>query len=500
MTELREREGDERELVKDVVIVGSGCACWMSACYLKCAFPALNVTVLEQGSGCALDLFEDTGPEFQRDFCDRAGLSEVEWMRSCDATFKVAAKFVNWRVPRSETPDDHYYRLYDAMPLCDDVPLADYWPLQHERGGPSTLEYACYPAPKLLDARLGPQYLDGSCAMPYAWQFDARSMAAYLRAIALGRGVRHIVEPLDRVELGADGSIGSLVTQQGRKLTADLFLDCSGFRGRLINEALGEPFLDMSDCLPCDHALSMVVRNDDALIGVDPYTSAIALKAGWAMKVPLLERFGSHYFYSSRFTSEEEAARELSSLWGIEPNLGRIAITKLRAGRNRRSWVKNCVSIGRSSAFIEPLEMSHVRFVQLGLAQLVQHFPARACDSLRQSRFNQAIAELIDQERDLVQVHYATTPRSDEPFWPACRRGLKFSSAGSEKLHSSFWTDDGYGCVLAAMGWQPELPSVRNRSESRRKAQQMFKEIRQASDQLYARLPTNHELLRRLHG
>jgi tryptophan halogenase len=496
MSHPRERARSERQLVTEIVILGSDCSCWMSACYLKRAFPSLNVTVLEEGSGSALDLFEDTGPGFQSEFCDVVGLSEPDWMRRCDATFKVAEKLVNWRVPRSETPDDHYYRLYDAMPTCRGVPLADYWSPQD---GPTSMEYACYRAPKLLDARFGPQHRDGSRAITYAWQFDARLMSAHLRATALRAGVRCITEQLEKVERDSDGSIASLLTRQGSKLTADLFIDCSGLRARLIREALAEPFFDMSECLPCDRALSLIVFHDDALSGVDPYTSAIALKAGWAMKVPLLGRFGSHYFYSSKFASHDEAALELCSLWELDAPRQTLAITQLRAGRACRSWVKNCVSIGRASGFIEPLEVSQIQLVSLALQELVKHLPARCFDQWERARFNQTMAEAFDEARDLAQMHYATTPRDDEPFWRACRDELLLSNSVRDRLQRSRWTDDGYGCILAAMG-RHERPSPFDQHAAHQEAQSMFEEIRQASDRLYARLPTNYELLRQLHG
>jgi tryptophan halogenase len=498
MIDQRERAPVERRQLKDIVILGSGCCCWMSACYLKQAFPSLNITVLEESGGGALDLFEDTGPGFQNDFCDVVGLSEADWMRRCDATFKVAEKLVNWRVPRSETPDDHYYRLYDTMPTCSGVPLADYWSLQP---GAAALEYACYRAPKLLDARLAPRDRDGSRAFRYAWQFDARLMSAQLRATALSRGVHCVADRLARVEHAADGSIASLVARQAGRFTADLFIDCSGFRSRLIDEALGEPFLDMSDYLPCDRALSLVVFHDDALSGVDPYTSAIALKAGWAMKVPLLGRFGTHYFYCSDFASDEQAAFELCSLWELPPHRLTISSTKLRVGRYRRCWVKNCVSVGRSSGFVEPLDVSHVECVTVALQELVKHLAGQCLDPSARARFNEAMAEAFDGARDLTQAHYATTPRADEPFWRVCRDELLLSTSMKERLQrSSFWSDDGYDCILAAMGRRSERRLLRREYASHPEVQNMFEEIRRATDCLYARLPTNYELLQQLHG
>src|SRR6186713_774011 len=163
-------------------------------------------------------------------------------MRRCNAAFKVGIKFENWKKPRAEGTSDYFYHLFGLLPEVDGVPLSHYWALKHHQGSEEPFTYACYKEPPLLDAKLAPRYMDGTRAMYYAWHFDAHLVADYLRDIAVGWGVEHLVDKLDRVELAADGSIGTLHMSSGRKLTADLFVDCSGFRGLLLNGALGVPF------------------------------------------------------------------------------------------------------------------------------------------------------------------------------------------------------------------------------------------------------------------
>src|SRR6185295_3905 len=159
-----------------------------------------------------------------------------------------------------------------------------------------------------------------------------------------------------------DGRIAALVMQSGRRFAGDLFVDCSGFRSLLIGKALGEPFIDMSDHLLCDSAVATAVPHDDARYGIEPYTSAIAMKSGWTWKIPMLGRFGTGYVFSSKFTARDEATDEFVKLRSLDPNKVRLNQISFRTGRNRRAWVKNCVSIGLSSCFVEPLESTGIYF------------------------------------------------------------------------------------------------------------------------------------------
>jgi hypothetical protein len=490
-----------RALIRSVLVVGGTTAGWMTACYLKKAFPSLELTVLDVPDTSAFELAQGTNPQLQSLFFDRLGVAEDEWMRQCGASFKVATKHLNWSKPRCETPDDYYYQLFEALPDCDNLPLAHYWMHNRLQGDRQPMEYACHKEPKVLDVKLAPRYRDGSQAMRYAWHVDAQLMSRFLKRRAAGWGVQHVVGHLGQVELTTDGSIRSVLTQQGRRLEADLFVDCSGARRLLIN-ALQEPFIDMSDYLVCDAVVSSTFANDDATDGVDPYTSAIALNAGWAWKVPMLGRVGAGYVYCSKFAGPDSAARELCALWGLEAERQSLTQTRFQIGRNRRSWVKNCVSIGLSSGCVEPLESSSIDFVCAALEQLAMHFPDRSFAAVLRDRFNLVTATRLDRARDLTQLHYLASPRQDSAFWRTSRRSLKLSHDAQHTLDSySLGLPAGYH-VLAGMGLVTErpLPCVRYRPDSQEKARQMFEQIRQSSDQLYARLPTNYELLRELHA
>ena len=523
------KQGEQPDLIKNVVILGGGTAGWMAASYLKKAFPDVNITLMEAPAIPKIGVGEATIPNLQKVFFDFLGLEESQWMRHCNAAFKCAIRFENWRKPRSSGANEHFYHVFGQIPNCDNIPLAQYW--AHKAGTGATQEamaYACYKEPPLLDAKLAPRHLDGTRAMYYAWHFDAHLVADFLRDVAKGWGVTHLTDELESVELNDDGGIKTLLTKQGRKLEGDLFIDCSGFRGLLINKAMQEPFVDMSDYLFCDSAVASAVPNDDEKLGVDPYTSAIAMDSGWTWKIPMLGRFGSGYVYSSKFETPDKATQDFCKLWNLDPDKQPLNKIRFRVGRNRRAWVKNCVSIGLASCFVEPLESTGIYFIYAAIYQLAKHFPDKSFNPGLMNAFNREVEVMFDDTRDFIQCHYLTTQRDDTAFWRANAHDLRLSDQVKEKLElykagltvnmpladadsyygnfetefRNFWKNSNFYCVMAGMGVMPEqsLPNIRLRPESQRKAEAEFEAIKRKSAELQASLPTNHQFLKQLHG
>lgn len=518
----------QADLMEHVVIVGGGTAGWMTASYLKKAYPDVNFTLIEAPAIPKIGVGEATIPNLQKVFFDFLGIEEDEWMRRCNAAFKVAVKFVNWRKPAAAGVDDHYYHTFGILPNCDSMPLSHYWSHNRLNGWDVPFDYACYKEPPLMDAKLSPRFLDGSKAMYYAWHFDAHLVADFLREKATSWGVEHVIDQVENVELADDGSIKAIKTMHGRTIKGDLFVDCSGFRGLLINKAMKEPFLDMSDYLMNNSAVATAVPHDDEKYGVEPYTSAIAMSSGWTWKIPMLGRFGTGYVYCDKFATEDQAANEFCKLWNLDPAKQNLNKIKFRVGRNRRAWVKNCVSIGLSSCFVEPLESSGIYFIYAAIYQLAKHFPDKGMNPTLQDRFNEEIATMFDDTRDFIQMHYLTTPREDTPFWRANKYDLKISDDVKKKLETyksglavnmpvttedayygnfeaefrNFWTNGSFYCILGGMGWLPEVsvPQVRYRPDSRKKAEEIFRSIKMEADDLKGRLPTCYQFLRKLHG
>ncbi len=524
--------------IKDIVILGGGTAGWMTAAYLgKELQGQVRITVLESPDIGKIGVGEATIPNLQKVFFDHLGLAEHEWMRHCNASFKVAVRFINWRTAGAGVPQprslgqgpDHFYHPFGILPSQDQIPITHYWFLKKHQGKTDeACDYACFKEPPLMDARLAPCWRNGRPATRYAWHFDAHLVADFLRRHATSKlGAVHVPDTLTGVDFHDNGFIKSLHTRGGRVLAGDLFIDCSGFRGLLINQALQEPFIDMNDHLLCDSAVACAVPHNDRENGVEPYTSAIGMPAGWTWKIPMLSRFGTGYVYSSQFATVDQASEDFCKLWGLDPNKATLNKIRFRVGRNRRAWVKNCVGIGLASCFLEPLESTGIYFIYAALYQLAKHFPDKHFDPILSDRFNREIEMMFDDTRDFIQAHFHFSPRVDTPFWRACK-DLHLTEYIKEKIalyragipinppltdesayygnyeveFRNFWTNGSYYCILGGLGLLPDhpLPILAHKSESVQKAEALFAEVKRQQQELVASLPTNYEFLLKLHG
>ena len=256
--------------IRKVVILGGGTAGWMAASYLgKALQGTAEITVLEAPSIPRIGVGEATIPNLQTAFFDYLGIEESEWMRECNASFKIGIKFINWRTPGrgQATPrdaagqPDYFYHLFGLMENIDGIPLSHYW-VERKLAGQAELPFdaSCYAETAMMDANLAPRDVNGTKYANYAWHFDARLVADFLRRFATEKqGVVHIEDEMVQVQQDQYGFITALTTKSGGVITGDLFIDCSGFRGLLINKALAEPFIDMSDHLLCDSAVATAV-------------------------------------------------------------------------------------------------------------------------------------------------------------------------------------------------------------------------------------------------
>ena len=289
--------------IRKVVILGGGTAGWMTAAYLGKALNGnVQITVLEAPAIPRIGVGEATVPNLQKVFFDFLGLAEDEWMPECNASFKMAVKFINWRTPGAgeaacrttdEGRSDYFYHPFGILPDHDQTPLSHYWYRKYYRGDTTRpFAYSCFREPPAMDACKAPVYPDGTPATRYAWHFDAAKVADFLRRFATERqGVVHVQDQMEEAVLDERGFITGLRTKTGRVLDGDFFVDCSGFRGLLINQVMREPFVDMSDHLLCDSAVATAIPHDDATYGIEPYTSAIAMPSGWTWRIPMLGPF-----------------------------------------------------------------------------------------------------------------------------------------------------------------------------------------------------------------
>lgn len=445
-----------------VVIVGGGTAGWMTASHLKKSLPGVDITVIESSSIKTIGVGEATFSTVKL-FFDFLGLDESEWMPSCNASYKLAIKFVDWRAGGG-----HFFHPFQRYEVVEGFNLGEWWLKLKRQEEP--FDYACFLVPALCDAQRSPRFLDGTVfddkvrdyftvdrqgkknilsehkvQYPYAYHFDAGLLAEFLKGYATRRGVRQVVDDVAEVNLRADGSIDHLTTLQHGALQGDLYVDCTGFRGLLINQALSEPFLSFSPSLLCDSAVAMQVPRDVQVHGINPYTTAAALTAGWVWEIPLYGRIGTGYVYSSRFLSRDAAEAELRRHLGSAADGLGAAHIKMRIGRCRNSWVKNCVAIGLASGFVEPLESTGIFFIQNGIEELVNHFPGDGYDASIIKNYNRVVGECIDGVRDFLIMHYYATDRADTEFWRATR-GLQLPEELGERLEL----------------WKQRLPNARN--------------------------------------
>ncbi|MET9518233.1 tryptophan halogenase family protein [Streptomyces sp. NPDC002994] len=531
------RSTDNR--IQKVVILGGGTAGWMTAAYLgKALQDTVDITVLEAPAIPRIGVGEATVPNLHRTFFEYLGIAEDEWMRECNASFKMAVRFVNWRTDgrgeaQARTLDnggpDHFYHPFGLLPDYDQTPLSHYWfNRKHEGRTQEPFDYACFREPPVMDALRAPRWMDGKPATRYAWHFDAQLVADFLQRFSTSKqGVHHVQDEMTRVEQDERGFVTALHTKSGQVLEADLFVDCSGFRGLLINQALGEPFINMSDHLLCDSAVATAVPHDDEKHGIEPYTSAIAMSSGWAWKIPMLGRFGTGYVYSSRFSSQDEATEEFCALWGLDPEETKFNHVRFRVGRNQRAWVNNVVSIGLSSCFLEPLESTGIYFITAAIYQLAKHFPDRTFNKALVNRFNNEIEVMFDDTRDFIQAHFYYAPRTDTAFWrenkkltlpdnirekiAAYRAGLPINSpvtdestyyGNFEAEFRNFWTNGSYYCIFSGLGLEPDapLPVLAHKPESVAGAEPLFDLVKQQQQNLVDTLPSTYDYLRHLHN
>jgi len=351
-------------MIKSVVIVGGGTAGWMTASYLNAAFGArVDVTVIESQRVGRIGVGEATFSTV-RHFFDYLGLDEREWLPKCAGSYKLGIKFENWRQPAH-----YFYHPFERLRTADGFSLADWWLLIGDRSRPFDRE--CFVTSALCDANRSPRLLDGSllaagldaslgrstleqqrAQFPYAYHFDADRVAAFLAEHAIAGG-GHVVD--DVVEVGRDarGWIDRIRTREHGDLVGDLYVDCTGFRGLLINQTLGQTFDSFTDVLPNNRAVALRVPRQDATM-IEPYTTATAMDAGWIWTIPLFRRNGHGYVYSDDFCSPEEAERTLRQFCAPGRDDLPANHIHMRIGRNRNSWVHNCVAIGLASAFVEP--------------------------------------------------------------------------------------------------------------------------------------------------
>mmetsp|Transcript_11206 Transcript_11206/g.22712 ORF Transcript_11206/g.22712 Transcript_11206/m.22712 type:complete len:530 (-) Transcript_11206:100-1689(-) len=514
-----------KDKLDKIIIVGGGSSGWMSAAYLmKATNFKVKVELIESPDIPKIGVGEATLPSIKEQLFDFLEIPEKEWMPKCNATYKMGIKFVNWRLSPQEG-GDKYYHIFGEMPLIEGFPLSQVWYDLKRRGHDKPLDYSCHTSTYLCDHNKSPKYLNGESAVHSAYHFDASLIADFLKEWCIERGISYVQDHLVDAELKESGDINCVVSKQDKRYFADLFIDCSGFRGFLIDQVLNEPKISYAKSLLNNRAVTINTSNDGST-DIPPYTSATAITSGWTWNTPLKDRSGNGYVYSGDFQSKEDAERELREYLGPKAEGRPARHIKFESSRRVRSWVKNCVSIGLSSNFLEPLESTGIYFIYAALYQLAEHFPSKDMSPVLREKFNNKIAYMVDDVKDFIVLHFCTSPREDTPYWKTNKYDLEISSelrdildlqkAGmpikrsyraNEALYTSFeaafdrfWTNSNYQSILAGVNYLPDAttPMLDYYPDIFQRAKAIIDQVEHGSYELMEELPSHYEYLESL--
>jgi len=404
--------------IRNILIVGGGTAGWLAAGFLaRTLGSSVGVTLVESREIGIIGVGEGTFPSI-RGTLSTLGIDEATFIRECHATFKQGVHFAHWVREPGKPGAAHYFHPFNQPSQRPGGPeLLPYW-LRGAAGSTSfaaastlqTAVAAASHAPK----RIGDA--DYIAPLNYAYHFDAASFAALLCRHAQKLGVKRIEATVDSVQLTEDGSIASVTTREAGVLSADLFVDCTGFRARLIGEALGSPFRNINDTLFVDRALALQVPYAQPDAPIASYTISTAHEAGWTWDIGLHDRRGTGYVYSSRHTSDERAEQILRGYVGAAGDGLSPRLLKLNVGYRETHWIKNCVAIGLSGGFLEPLESSGIGLIEAATYLLSYLFPHDGNLAPAAKFFNEQMRQRYEKIVDFVKMHYCLSRRSED-FW-----------------------------------------------------------------------------------
>lgn len=489
--------------IKKIVIVGGGTSGWIAASVLAHQFrpEVLQVELVESEDIGTIGVGESTIPPFIG-LIRNLGINEQHFIQKVHATFKLGIRFPDWN-----RLNDSYFHPFGSIGVRFGVhEFYQAWLKAKSLGHDSGLqEFA--PCSVMADKHrfFLPQEAQKTPigGASYALHIDAKLAADYLRNYAEERGVKRTEGMVTEVKQHGDGGIASLLLKSGEQVDGDFFIDCTGFYSLLIEKTLGVGFEDWRNFLPCNRAIAVQTENTGEAL---PYTISTAREAGWTWRIPLQHRTGNGYVYSSDHCSDEEArARLLECVDGeliTEP-----MVIPFKTGLRESFWRKNCVSVGLSGGFIEPLEATAIHLVVRGMDFFLRFFPDQGCEPALINEYNRRMRMDYEEIRDFVVLHYCVTEREDTPFWKHCKtmaipdslreRIELFKAHGTlregvdELFRSPSWQS-----VFEGMGIRPEKYSPRIDNLDYKLIEDTLKEARQSIAGMVDTLPTHDQFIR----
>ena len=502
--------------IDHVVIVGGGTAGWLAAGIIAARLrgrmkAGLTVTLVESPDTPIIGVGEGTWPTL-RSTLKNMGISETDFFRECDASFKQGAKFARWT---TGAPDDAYYHPLMLPQGFEQVNLAPHW-LAGEADG-SFCDAVCAQG-VICDAGLAPKAIttpEYEGAANYAYHLNAGKFAPFLQRHACDKlGVRHVLANVGAIHHADNGDIASIETDRAGTITGDLFIDCTGFRSLLLGEAMGVPFRSCADVLFCDTALAVQLPYDDPDAPIASHTISTAQSAGWIWDIGLPVRRGVGHVFSSRHIDEDAAEAELRAYLGPAGKDLPVRKINIRSGHRETFWKGNCVAVGLAAGFLEPLEASAIVLVELSAKLIAEQMPAtRGVMDIVAKRFNATTHYRWGRIIDFLKLHYVLSKRTDTAFWRDNRLPETIPERLQELLqlwrHQGPWFHDefdrvdevfpaaSYQYVLYGMDFETEVDRAWL-SADERAAERALRENRVQIEKLSARLPRHRDLIRKI--
>lgn len=498
--------------IKRIVIVGGGTAGWLTAALVAAEHrrAGLAITLLESPQVPTVGVGEGTWPSM-RDTLRRIGVGETEFVRACDATFKQGSLFVGWR---GDAPDAYMHPFTLPHGFLDTNLVAGW---QQAQGRPYAELVSAQP--QLCRAGRGPKQFNTpefAAVANYAYHLDAGKFGAFLRQHAVAHlGVRHVVDHVESVRARENGDIAALQTREHGALEGDLFVDCTGERALLLGQHFGIERVDLRPVLFNDRALALQVPYPEPTTPIACQTIATAQANGWIWDIGLSTRRGVGHVYSSAHTSDDEAAAALlryvqSSGGPPAPALAAPRRLTFEPGYRSRSWHRNCVAIGMSAGFVEPLEASSLALVELGAAALADQMPVTRAQMDHVARqYNETFSYRWQRVVDFLKLHYVLSRRGDSAYWrdhrvetsiPASLNNLLAMWRYQPPSHYQLTRVDevfpsaSYHYVLYGMGFSP-LPSTGRTADDPDRAEACFREAADLARRMLPALPSHRELI-----
>lgn len=488
--------------IETVVIVGGGTAGWITAALLiKVLGNAVRIRLVESEQIGTIGVGEATIPPILT-LNNALGLDEADFLRETKGTIKLGIEFVNWR-----RQGDRYMHAFGAIgkdfPFCS---FHHFWTRGIQNGRQDSLwDYSLgyQAAMQNRFAKLERIETANLQGLVYAYHFDASLYAAYLRRFSERLGVERIEGTITDVKLHpGNGFIESVGLEDGPTIAGDLFVDCSGFRGLLIEQQLHAGYEDWTHWLPCDRAVAVPCERVKPLL---PYTRSTAHDGGWQWRIPLQHRIGNGIVFCSRFLSEDDAIRLLMDSLDGAP-LGEPRVLRFQTGRRVRQWSRNCIAIGLSSGFLEPLESTSIHMIQADAIRLIKHFPHAGIEQSAIDEYNRQSKMEWEYVRDFIILHYHLNERHDSKFWRECRhmevpdslarRMELFRRTGKVfREQDELFTEIAWQQVMIGQGLEPGDYHPLADALSKEQLDKLLDDIKMIIDETVSRLPGHEQFL-----